>query len=165
MLASVLLFSGRRSTAYALQDERLLGLSPLTDQRLAGAVMMAEQIAALGHVRGVPPPRGGPGARARRRRRPARDVARLGSDAVSDVVHVRAALSRSRRRRGVGSTGARGATSAPRWRAVLFGAGLFLLAASLNSPLETLAAHYLLLIHLFQNVVIADWRRSSSCSD
>jgi cytochrome c oxidase assembly factor CtaG len=44
---------------------------------------------------------------------------------------------------------------ASRSRAVLFGSGLFLLAASLNSPLETLAAHYLLLMHLFQ-VVVAD---------
>jgi cytochrome c oxidase assembly factor CtaG len=45
----------------------------------------------------------------------------------------------------------------PAWRAWLFGSGLFLVAASVNSPLETLAAHYLLLMHLFQNVVIADW--------
>jgi putative membrane protein len=46
---------------------------------------------------------------------------------------------------------------APRWRAVLFGLGLFLVAGSVNSPLETLSAHYLLLLHLFQNVVLADW--------
>jgi cytochrome c oxidase assembly factor CtaG len=46
---------------------------------------------------------------------------------------------------------------APGWRALLFGSGLFLVAASVNSPLETLAAHYLLLFHLFQNVVLADW--------
>ena len=45
---------------------------------------------------------------------------------------------------------------APRSRAVLFGSGLFLLAASVNSPLETLAAHYLVLMHLFQNVIVAD---------
>lgn len=43
------------------------------------------------------------------------------------------------------------------WRAWTFGAGVFLVAASLNSPLETLSAHYLLIFHLFQNVVIADW--------
>jgi cytochrome c oxidase assembly factor CtaG len=42
------------------------------------------------------------------------------------------------------------------WRAAAFGAGLFLVAASLNSPLETIAAHYLLLIHLLQNALIAD---------
>ena len=54
---------------------------------------------------------------------------------------------------------------APRSRAVLFGSGLFLLAASVNSPLETLAAHYLVLMHLFQNVIVADWRRSSSSWD
>ena len=33
---------------YAAQPERLLGLSPLTDQRLAGAVMMVEQLLTLG---------------------------------------------------------------------------------------------------------------------
>jgi cytochrome c oxidase assembly factor CtaG len=44
----------------------------------------------------------------------------------------------------------------PRWRAVAFGAGLFLIAASLNSPLETIAAKRLLLVHLLQNGLIAD---------
>ena len=43
-----------------------------------------------------------------------------------------------------------------RWRATSFGVGLFLVAAPLNSPLETIAAHYLLLIHLLQNALIAD---------
>jgi cytochrome c oxidase assembly factor CtaG len=43
-----------------------------------------------------------------------------------------------------------------RWRATSFGAGLFLVAASLNSPLETIAAHRLLLVHLLQNALIAD---------
>ena len=33
---------------YADQPERLLGLSPLTDQKLAGVVMMAEQTVTLG---------------------------------------------------------------------------------------------------------------------
>jgi cytochrome c oxidase assembly factor CtaG len=42
------------------------------------------------------------------------------------------------------------------WRLVSFASGLFLIAASLNSPLETIAAHYLLLIHLLQNALIAD---------
>jgi cytochrome c oxidase assembly factor CtaG len=42
------------------------------------------------------------------------------------------------------------------WRATSFGVGLFLLAAPLNSPLETIAEHYLLLIHLLQNALIAD---------
>jgi cytochrome c oxidase assembly factor CtaG len=41
-------------------------------------------------------------------------------------------------------------------RIVLFAAGLLLIAASLNSPLETIAAHYLLLVHLLQNALIAD---------
>jgi cytochrome c oxidase assembly factor CtaG len=46
--------------------------------------------------------------------------------------------------------------SIPAWRWVAFLSGLFLVAASLNSPLETIAAHYLLLIHLLQNALIAD---------
>ena len=44
----------------------------------------------------------------------------------------------------------------PTWRVAAFVTGLFLLAASLNSPLETIAAQYLLLIHLLQNALIAD---------
>jgi cytochrome c oxidase assembly factor CtaG len=44
----------------------------------------------------------------------------------------------------------------PTWRAVVFGLGLFLIAASLNSPLETIAAKRLLLAHLLQNALIAD---------
>jgi cytochrome c oxidase assembly factor CtaG len=43
-----------------------------------------------------------------------------------------------------------------RARAISFGIGIFLVAATLNSPLETLAAHYLLLMHLLQNALIAD---------
>ena len=34
--------------SYADQPERLLGLSPLQDQRLAGIVMMVEQVLTLG---------------------------------------------------------------------------------------------------------------------
>jgi putative membrane protein len=44
----------------------------------------------------------------------------------------------------------------PRWKALCFGVGLFLVAASLNSPLETIAAHRLLMVHLLQNALIAD---------
>jgi len=43
------------------------------------------------------------------------------------------------------------------WRIAVFALGLLLVAAALNSPLETLAANYLLLVHLLQNVMIADW--------
>jgi cytochrome c oxidase assembly factor CtaG len=43
------------------------------------------------------------------------------------------------------------------WRVAAFLAGLVLIAATLNSPLETIADHYLLLIHLLQNAMIADW--------
>ena len=42
------------------------------------------------------------------------------------------------------------------WRAALFVLGLLLIAGSLNSPLETIAAKRLLLIHLLQNALIAD---------
>ena len=42
------------------------------------------------------------------------------------------------------------------WRLVAFVSGVFLIAASLNSPLETIASKYLLLIHLLQNGLIAD---------
>lgn len=47
--------------------------------------------------------------------------------------------------------------SVPLWRAALFFAGLLLVAGSVNSPLETIATHYLLLVHLLQNVILADW--------
>jgi putative membrane protein len=42
-------------------------------------------------------------------------------------------------------------------RATLFAVGLLLIAIPVNSPLETIAIHYLLLMHLLQNVMIADW--------
>jgi cytochrome c oxidase assembly factor CtaG len=45
----------------------------------------------------------------------------------------------------------------PRRRALLFALGLLLIVGALNSPLETIAVHYLLLVHLLQNVMIADW--------
>ena len=44
-----------------------------------------------------------------------------------------------------------------RLRAALFVLGLLLVAVPVNSPLETIAIHYLLLMHLLQNVMIADW--------
>ena len=42
------------------------------------------------------------------------------------------------------------------WRIVLFAAGLLLVVGALNSPLESLL-YRLLLIHLLQNVMVADW--------
>jgi putative membrane protein len=49
ILADVLIFSSDPLyPAYAAQDERLLGLSPLADQQLAGIVMMVEQTITLG---------------------------------------------------------------------------------------------------------------------
>jgi cytochrome c oxidase assembly factor CtaG len=53
--------------------------------------------------------------------------------------------------------GAARAERPPWWRVVLFSLGLLLIAGALNSPLETIAANYLLLFHLLQNVMIADW--------
>lgn len=43
------------------------------------------------------------------------------------------------------------------WRAWCFGAGIALVVVALNSPLGTIAIHYLVLFHLLQNVVISDW--------
>lgn len=43
-----------------------------------------------------------------------------------------------------------------RWRVASFATGVFLMAAPLNSPMETIAAKRLLLIHLIQNALIAD---------
>jgi putative membrane protein len=44
----LLFSSSARYDRYSAQPDRLLGLSPLTDQRLAGAVMMVEQLLTLG---------------------------------------------------------------------------------------------------------------------
>jgi cytochrome c oxidase assembly factor CtaG len=44
----------------------------------------------------------------------------------------------------------------PWWRIALFSAGLVLVVGALNSPLESLL-YRLLLIHLLQNVMVADW--------
>ena len=44
-----------------------------------------------------------------------------------------------------------------RARETIFAVALALIALSLNSPLETIAIQYLLVIHLLQNVMIADW--------
>lgn len=48
-------------------------------------------------------------------------------------------------------------TPVDRRRVVVFGLGIALVAVALNSPLETIARDYLLMIHLLQNVMIADW--------
>jgi cytochrome c oxidase assembly factor CtaG len=45
----------------------------------------------------------------------------------------------------------------PWWRVALFGLGLVLVVVPVNSPLETIAVQRLLLFHLLQNVMIADW--------
>ncbi len=49
------------------------------------------------------------------------------------------------------------AAHAPARNVALFVLGVGLVAGALNSPLETLAVDYLLLVHLLQNVMIADW--------
>ena len=49
ILAYVIVFAPEPLFApYVQQDERLLGLSPLTDQRIAGVVMMVEQLFTIG---------------------------------------------------------------------------------------------------------------------
>ncbi len=49
ILSEILLFSSRiYYPIYELQPDRLLGISPLTDQRYAGAIMMVEQALAIG---------------------------------------------------------------------------------------------------------------------
>ena len=42
-------------------------------------------------------------------------------------------------------------------RVASFALGLALVAVPVDSPLETISAHYLLLAHLLQNALIADW--------
>jgi cytochrome c oxidase assembly factor CtaG len=51
---------------------------------------------------------------------------------------------------------ARSVRSAGPGRRVLFGLGLACIVVPLNSPLETIAVHYLLLAHLAQNAISAD---------
>jgi putative membrane protein len=46
---------------------------------------------------------------------------------------------------------------APRWRIACFLGGCVILLAVQIGPPETLALHYLLIAHLLQNVVIAEW--------
>jgi cytochrome c oxidase assembly factor CtaG len=46
---------------------------------------------------------------------------------------------------------------APRWRIICFGVGCGLMLAVQITPLDTLALHYLLVMHLLQNVVLAEW--------
>ncbi len=45
----------------------------------------------------------------------------------------------------------------PPWRAACFAAGCLLMLGVLTTPLDTLALHYLLVMHLLQNVVLAEW--------
>ena len=46
---------------------------------------------------------------------------------------------------------------APRWRIACFVAAMALILLVTITPLETLALNYLLVIHLLQNVVLAEW--------
>lgn len=45
----------------------------------------------------------------------------------------------------------------PRWRIACFAAGLVLILAVFATPLHQIALHYLVSIHLLQNVVLAEW--------
>lgn len=46
---------------------------------------------------------------------------------------------------------------APPWRVASFGVGCLLLVVAFVSPLDTIAREYLVLGHLWQNVVLAEW--------
>jgi cytochrome c oxidase assembly factor CtaG len=46
---------------------------------------------------------------------------------------------------------------AGRGRLTAFAAGIAMIVLALNSPLETIAVHFLVLFHLLQNVIISDW--------
>jgi putative membrane protein len=46
---------------------------------------------------------------------------------------------------------------APRWRIACFLSGCALMLATQIGPLDTLALHYLLTMHLLQNVAVAEW--------
>ena len=46
---------------------------------------------------------------------------------------------------------------APRWRRACFLTAMALLLAVTLTPIETIALHYLLSVHLIQNVVLAEW--------
>jgi cytochrome c oxidase assembly factor CtaG len=45
----------------------------------------------------------------------------------------------------------------PWWRVALFSLGLVLAVVPVNSPLETIAVQRLVLVHLLQNAMMADW--------
>jgi putative membrane protein len=46
---------------------------------------------------------------------------------------------------------------APRWRVACFAGAMVLLVAVAVTPVHTLGMHYLLTVHLLQNVVLAEW--------
>lgn len=46
---------------------------------------------------------------------------------------------------------------APRWRTASFATAMVLLLVVTITPLETIALNYLLVVHLLQNVVVAEW--------
>jgi cytochrome c oxidase assembly factor CtaG len=50
-----------------------------------------------------------------------------------------------------------GRFGAPRWRVACFAVAMALLAAAFWTPLHHLGLHYLLLAHLLQNVILAEW--------
>ena len=154
-LVDALLFSSSPAyPRYADVADRPFGLSALTDQRLAGVAMMVEQLLALGICVVVLL---WPYLKERQRAAGAPARVAVSAPAASSfsfeplflVLSAAAVYGYVRLARTVEKPGA--------WRATLFGLGIALIAVSLNSPLETIAIHYLLVIHLLQNVMVADW--------
>ena len=156
VLADVLIFSlTPLYPAYAAQPHRVFGLSPLHDQQLAGLVMTVEQLVALGTCAAIlllPELQAPPGDAAAGRRRGSRRDGAV-------PLRLRAGLSRARRGRGGALRRAPRAEGPPGNRPDRRSSrsGSLLVAVPVNSPLETLSAHYLLLAHLLQNALIADW--------
>ena len=119
------------------------GISAVTDQQLAGVVMMVEQLLTLGTLVVVL-------LRPRLRR------ARLADRRERDELHASSGFPRARRRGRGGLRLCRARRPADAAGAPLVRGRAAADRGSLNSPLETIAAKRLLLIHLLQNALIAD---------
>ena len=113
------------------------GISALTDQRLAGVVMMTEQLLDARDLRRAAAAAVRPPAAAEARLHVSTPASTSFSFEPLFLVLAAAAVYGYVRL-------ARTVERPSGWRATLFGLGVALVAVSLNSPLETIAIHYLL---------------------